>query len=543
MRVTGRSSFHALLCYTADVRRIRPRAWLLALVSGGLQVVIFPAPSLPFLCWIALAPLIVAILNPYWRTPQQAGSAAGDLRPASAFHAFLLAYVSGIVWYAGCCYWIVRGMHSYGGLATPVAVGVLVLFCLTAGLFHAGFGLLLALAARARRHALRSALLLSPFFWVAMELARDRITSYPWNLLGTAEVGNVALTRVAVLTGVYGISFEVALVNAAFATALVLGARPRSRLMVMVVLIAALLEGGRLISLPESAHNRVATLLQTNIPILQPQQWTAEYFQRTLADLEATSITAAQTAEREQGLPGLVVWPEAPAPFLAGDAYFVSEMSKLARQSSAYVIIGHIGQRAGAGGEPARIYNSAALIGPSGAWSARYDKIHLVPFGEYVPFQELFAFAKKLTREVGDFSRGESRMPLNAGSTPLGVFICYESIFPEEVRQFAANGGEVFVNISDDAWFGHSGAPQQHLNHARMRAIENRRWVLRSTNTGITAVIDPLGRVLVSAHLDERVALNAPYAAIRDTTFYTRHGDWFAYACVIISIAGLLAGF
>ena len=189
------------------------------------------------------------------------------------------------------------------------------------------------------------------------------------------------------------------------------------------------------------------------------------------------------------------------------------------------------------------LYNSAELIAPNGDWAGRYNKVHLVPWGEYVPFPRLFAFAQKLTHEVGDFSRGSERHPLNLGAYRAGVFICYESVFPDEIRQFAAAGAGVFVNISNDGWFGESGAPGQHLNMARMRAIENRRWLLRTTNTGITAAIDPYGRVVARAPRNQRVVLQAPYAALSEQTFYTRHGDWFAWACAIISLAGLILSF
>jgi apolipoprotein N-acyltransferase len=188
---------------------------------------------------------------------------------------------------------------------------------------------------------------------------------------------------------------------------------------------------------------------------------------------------------------------------------------------------------------PPELYNSAALVGPNGDWVARYDKVHLVPFGEYVPFKSLFVFAEKLTREVGDFTPGGDRRVLDLGSYKIGAFICYESIFPDEIRQFAQRGAQVFVNISNDGWFGASGAPGQHLNMARMRAIENRRWLLRATNTGITGSIDPYGRVVARAPVNQRLEVQAPYALISTTTFYTRHGDWFAYLCVITSILGL----
>jgi apolipoprotein N-acyltransferase len=214
-------------------------------------------------------------------------------------------------------------------------------------------------------------------------------------------------------------------------------------------------------------------------------------------------------------------------------------MSEMARLANAYVVAGSLGLNQ-TSPQQQTLYNSAALIAPSGEWAGRYDKVHLVPFGEYVPYRELFAFAGKLTREVGDFSPGAERHPLDLGEFKLGVFICYESIFPDEVREFAAKGAEVFVNISNDSWFGPTGAPGQHLNMVRMRAIENRRWVLRATDTGITAAIDPYGRVVARAPANQRVALNAPYAAVTSTTFYTRHGDWFAYGCAIITIVGVI---
>jgi apolipoprotein N-acyltransferase len=186
------------------------------------------------------------------------------------------------------------------------------------------------------------------------------------------------------------------------------------------------------------------------------------------------------------------------------------------------------------------VYNSAALFSPDGKLAARYDKVHLVPFGEYIPLKEFLGFAQSLTHEAGSFTRGNNRFPVPAGPTKLGVFICYESIFPGEVRLFALRGAQVFVNISNDAWFGDSGAPEQHLNMARMRAVENQRWLLRDTNTGITVSADPFGRVVAEAPTGRRTSLLAPYGLTSQTTFYTREGDVFAAGCAIISLAGLL---
>jgi len=194
------------------------------------------------------------------------------------------------------------------------------------------------------------------------------------------------------------------------------------------------------------------------------------------------------------------------------------------------------------GGGSSQIFNSAGLVSPQGEWTARYDKVHLVPFGEYLPFPQVFGFAGGLTKEVGEFQHGTSRRPLDAGRERLGTFICYESIFPDEVRQFALDGAEVFVNISNDGWYGDSGAWKQHLQQTRMRAIENERWVLSATNTGLTAAIDPWGRVVEEVPRKERTALVARYAVFSSTTFYTRHGDWFAYLCAIISLSAIGAG-
>jgi apolipoprotein N-acyltransferase len=190
-------------------------------------------------------------------------------------------------------------------------------------------------------------------------------------------------------------------------------------------------------------------------------------------------------------------------------------------------------------------YNSAMIIGPDGSRIGRYDKIHLVPFGEYIPFRNLLTFAHKLTGRVSDFSRGEdrsaSRLPTQSGaSRRYGIFICYEAVFADEVRQFARNGAEVLVNISDDGWYGDTSAPWQHLNMARMRAIENRRWLLRDTNNGVTAAIDPFGRVRQSIPRHQADALPAQYGFRGDITFYTAHGDVFAWVCAALSLCAVV---
>jgi len=521
------------------VRQIHSSAWLLVGLSSLLQVLIFPLPGLYVLSWVAFAPLIVALLH-----ARPAGALEIDgsvnLQAAKPGQAFLLAYLSGILWYAGTCYWIYNTMHEHGGLSAPVALLALFLFCLYLGLYHGLFGLLLSLTVgpgRDNRHALLSA----PFLWVAVELARTRVTGFPWDLLGTAQVDNISLSRITTWTGVYGVSFEIMLVNVAVAAAFLVPKKKRNMLLVASLTAAAVLQAGRLVDAPTLPADHAALLVQENIPV--DETWTRDTFQRTLHELADLSVKAASSSAPDSiaGKLDLIVWPESPAPFFTSDPLFRDPVSQMGRTAHSWVVTGAIGTMPARqnGTSASQVFNSAALVSPSGDWTARYDKVHLVPFGEYLPFPKLFAFAGGLTKEVGEFEAGKSRAPLVAGDKRLGVFICYESVFPGEVREFANQGAQVLVNLSNDGWYGDSGAYAQHLNQTRMRAIENDRWILSATDTGVTASIDPYGRTVARLPRKERAALVAPYALTSVTTFYTRHGDWFAWLCAIIS-AGVL---
>ena len=521
------------------MRRVRRNAWLLACTSGVLQVVIFPNPALYILSWVALAPLIYAILKCREQDATLVLDDGGEfLAPATAWQGFLLGYVSGVIWYLGSNYWIFYVMHVYGGIGTATSVLLLLMYALYLASYHGLFGLLLALIAARRNGFSLRALVFTPFAWVTVELARTYITGFPWDLLGTTQIDNIPLSRVATVTGVYGISFEIVLVNTALAAAFLVP-RERRRLLLTAALASAVaLHAGKLVHPPPFPASEGATLVQANVPILQSGEWTLDYLTQTLDSLQALSI---RPEDNQPGTAGLILWPESPAPFFATDLHVRSVLANVARSTDSYIIAGTLGiEHAGDPARPPDIYNSASVIGPTGAWTGRYDKIHLVPFGEFVPFEKLFSFASGLTQQVGTFARGKSRQPLEVGDMRVGTFICYESIFPDEVRQFARNGAEVFVNISNDGWYGEAGAPRQHLNQARMRSVENDRWLLRDTNTGITAVIDPFGRVVSQAPRNQRMQLQAAYSRERTTTFYTRHGDWFPLLCAIITLLGLL---
>jgi apolipoprotein N-acyltransferase len=512
---------------------------MFASLSGVLQVLIFPKPALYLLSWVALAPLIYAILKCREQDVTLMLADGGQfLAPATAWQGFLLGYASGVIWYLGSCYWIFHVMHSFGGLGPVTSAVLLLLFSLYLGLYHGLFGLLLSLiAARRNGYSLR-ALLFTPFLWVGVELARTYVTGFPWDLLGTTQIDNLVLSRLATITGVYGISFEIALVNTVIAAAFLVPYARRKILLTASLTAALVLHAGKLVKFSALPTTLGATLVQANVPILESDAWNLEYLEHTLAELSALSV---RPAVEHADAPGLIVWPEAPAPFFTTDLHLRLALGEIARRTNSSIVAGTLGIRhTGERDRQPEIYNSASVIERTGAWTQQYDKVHLVPFGEYIPVAQLLSFAKSLTHEVGTFERGTKHDPLTVDGTRLGVFICYESVFPGEVRQFAKNGAEVLVNISNDGWFGDTGAPRQHLNMARMRAVENDRWLLRDTNTGVTAVVDPLGRITKEAPLNQRTALQASYDVEETTTFYTRHGDWFPLLCAIISVAGLL---
>lgn len=494
------------------------RMALLVAVSAALQCFAFPVggplpPSRAVVAWFALVPMLYAVLSPAVRTARRA---------------VLVGYATGVLWYLTTCYWVYATMHVYGNLPVPAAALALVLMCMYLALYHALFAALLAAVARRGRGM---ALLAAPFLWVAVELARARVTSFPWNLLGYAQVDNSILTQLAPYTGVYGPSFVLATVNAALAGPLIW---PRVKPVAAVALSAALLAGvvqsAGLRQRPAVAQGREkVVLLQPNLDVGSGEQLNVQAL--------ATSSTrlTLQAAAADADTVRVVLWPESPSPFQTDREEFTGSVQAMSQELKSPVIAGAIGTAPIPQQQRLAYYNSAALFEPGAGPSQRYDKIHLVPFGEFVPFSGLFRFASGLTQAVGTFDRGTQRTPLVAAGHRYGTFLCYESIFGDEVRQFTKAGADVLVNLSDDGWYGDSSAPFQHLNMARMRAIENHRWVLRDTNTGVTASIAPDGRVVEVMERHRRGAAAMHFNFETSLTFYTRHGDLFAYGCAFVT--------
>jgi apolipoprotein N-acyltransferase len=300
--------------------------------------------------------------------------------------------------------------------------------------------------------------------------------------------------------------------------------------------------GPRLV--PHASANHYARAVQTNFPEAMdyPQNW----FQSHAQDLDQVEqLSLAQSNHPVD----LLVWPEAPAPFSFEDPQFARRASLLAIQFHHPFLAGVIewepAAEASTNAHAALApYNSAILLDPQGQKIFAYDKVHLVPFGEYEPFPLIHRVAASFSDEIGGFRKGRNHSVGHLpGGYSFGVFICYEAIFPNEVRRFAINAADLFINISNDGWFGRSAAPEQHLHMARVRAVENRRWLLRVTNNGITVSVDPYGRVFSTLPTDVRAAIDLPYDFRTDETFYTRFGDWFAWLCVIVSVILLAATF
>jgi apolipoprotein N-acyltransferase len=476
--------------------------YLLALVSGFFLVLIFPRFNVTWLAPVALTPLLVALMR--------------EGRPRRRL---LLGYITGLVYWFGVNYWIQFVLSVHGGVGDAAGWALLLLFCLAKAAQMAMFGWV-AGAFLDRWWAVPAVSAL----WVALEISHE-YTGFAWLPLGNAGVEMSLPMRLAPFTGVYGLSFVFMMMASALALAIM--RRPRIRLAWLVALPLLIL----LPPLPgQISGTETAVLLQPNVS--ETEQWTGNSLEQAERELALLSLKAALSSTRP---PALVVWPEVPAPFYYDeDPQFRNRINQLARAAGASLLVGVVARTPH--GAP---LNSAVLVSPQGLPLTRYDKIKLVPFGEFVPWP-LGGLAKHISTEVGDFQSGTEVVVSPVGAHKIGTFICYESVFPHLVRQFAARGAAVLFNISNDGWFGRSAAREQHLRIVRMRAAENRRWILRSTNDGITAAVDPAGRVRTALPSYVRGALPARFSFVEDQTFYTQHGDWFAVSCALLSIGLLL---
>jgi len=522
----------------------------LAVTSGLLLVFSFPRFDMAYLAWIALAPLVFVIAS------QASQAGAGHLRP---FRALTLGWVTGLVFTFLAENWIAHSMTSYGGMLTAVAYGVAFLFAAVLAIFTGLFSL--GLSQLVRRFGW-GAVSLAPVVWVSTEWLRPLVTGVTWNALGVSQWQNIRVAQLSRVGGVYLVSWEVAAASA-FIVLLVRGRTPASRRgATALALIGLLLLVVPFRAMSASGSRVMVAGVQPNIPLEEPGN-AVDVSEGLNQEIKLSQEAIDQVRPRKVDI---VVWAEAPISlFYESDPEIRARLDKFAADTGCYLICNTITHSDG------RYFNSVETVGgkPNDGPMVRYDKIRLVPFGEYVPWRAVLG--RFVPAIVGSFTAGtqavvntlrvESERTSVAASgessTPqggiviehttslvrVGAFICYEAAYPNLVRQFVLNRATLLVNVSNDAWFGNTAGARQHLAHAAMRAIENERDLIRVTNSGVSALITSDGEVI--NQLPEFTPASRTWMAQTRSglTPYTRFGDWFAIVCTVLSAAAIAASF
>jgi len=486
----------------------------LAILSGILFALSFPNVGQGWLAFVALAPLLVAIV-----------------RAERGRNAFLLGWLSqGVAWLV-MVPWVVRVMSHYGGLPYLVGVAIFVAMAAFLGLYGGAFALLV------RKLQLGGKFLpwlLVPTAWAAIEYARTYLFSgFPWNLIATALIDYRSLIQIDRFAGPYLVGALIVFPSAVLAWLITQRPPQIARVFVlgslgilMLVWWGTGLVASKLIARPNASDPISAALLQPNIT--QQMRWdeanVAAIYQKMIGMTEEAARHGAQ----------VVIWPESTVPLSYTQTdFFRAEIEDLSRRHGIDIILGSVATDAQ---HLNRIWNSAFLVS-GGTTIGHYDKIRLVPFGEYVPLRRVLFFAEKLVHAVGEFEFGSNDQPLT-GKIPYGPAICYEVVYPQITRTQVRNGATVIVTITNDAWYDGTSAPAQHLWMARMRAIEGDRYILRAATTGISAFVDPTGQVLQSIPMGREGILYAKFQERKTSTPYVRFGDWFAWtACAVVLIA------
>ena len=492
--------------------------YALALVSGALLALSFPRYGHPAVAWIALVPLIVALAQK--RHPP--------------LKAFLLGLTTGFIYFAGTLYWTGTVIRTFGGIPLPAAALGVVLLALYQGFFPALFALI---SSRLIARAGLAAILLSSAAWVATEFFRGVVFGgFPWVLLGDSQVTVLPVAQLASVLGVYGVSALVAFINASIAYAMLTNGRRRAASLAaaVVVLIGTAAWGTTRIadaSLTTSSGTPIRVgLIQANIA--QEDKWKAGEARRIFTTYIAmTRDAVARGAE-------YVIWPESATPFMfENDPVGQEALRALAREVHVPILFGS--DQAVTRPEPA-LYNAAFLVTPEGSTAAVYRKIHLVPWGEFIPLKRLLFFVSPLVDSFTDFSPGTEMVLLPVGSHLASTAICYEVVYPSLIRQAVQAGSELLTTITNDAWYGHSSAPYQHFALASMRAIEQGRYLARAANTGISGVVDPYGRIVRQSGIFEQTALVEQVRFLKVRTVYSRIGDAIAYIAIALVGLGLV---
>jgi apolipoprotein N-acyltransferase len=485
---------------------------LLPLVSGLALWLSFPNAGLYPLAWVALVPYL------YFLT-----SRPGWGRTLIGHTLLSLAYFGGIL------YWIPRVTVVFGGFNWALAIGIYVLLLLALALFLLPFTLLTRLTAV---RSPRQALVCAAGFWLLTEVVRNyyAVNGFPWALLGYSQYPYLWLIQIADLGGVYLVSFLVVMGNAALLSMF------RYRDWKLVSVFATLLVLVNAYGIyrayfwrPDRGPTARIAMVQPNIALAEGTEYYATKYFEDLPDFYRRAVESG--AE-------LVVFPEAQNPyFFNQDFYYRSFLTRLVAVSGVPLLFNST-----AVDSETKYYNSAFLLNASGEVGYRYDKMHLVPFGEYVPAQQWLSFVQPLVHEVSGFTPGDQYRLGRVGDLSFATLICYEGIFPEIPREFQKQGAGIYFILVNDAWYGRTAAPEQHLQIAAFRAVENRRMVLRAANSGYSAVIDVLGRFRVKSRLFETDLLISEASAYSVRTPYSYLGEWLNIVLVGVTVPLALRG-
>lgn len=487
-----------------------------ALLSGVLGCLSVPKFGTGVIAWISLVPLLYA------------------LEGTGIRQAFTLGLIMGLVTHVGELYWITYAVSHYGNF--PLAVGILAMVLLASylSLYQAAFASAVVFFSRCGL----SLMLAAPVLWTSLEYLQTHLfTGFPWELLGYSQYRWPVLIQVADITGVYGLSFLIVFINATIYEFIT---HQRHRWLHVSVAICALGVvvgyGLHRVSQVEAMMKKAPTMevaiVQGNVD--QSVKWDPAYQRETLGTHFRLTEQAISPATQ------LVVWPETAAPFFFQDrSPERAVMVNFVQRKKFWLIFGSPSYRRGEG-DAVTLFNSVYLLSPMGEVKGRFDKVHLVPYGEYVPLRTIFPFMGKLVYGVGDFGTGRGYEPLLMEGWKIGALICYEAIFPAATRQYVKSGVDMLINVTNDAWFGCSSAPYQHLSMALFRAVEGRVALVRAANTGISAFIDPVGRIYKQTQLFEPAAMRGNVVLLKGKTVYGRIGDVFSWMCIILTVVGVI---